>query len=79
VKPTTHFYVVSTSSMMELYLRSRIRLHGVVFNYVQGCIFNFDCLHLVPSHYNTHTRSLFTNFKCDILLQISYHLTCFGL
>jgi hypothetical protein len=32
VKMTAHIYVVPKSRMVELYLHSRIQLHGVVFN-----------------------------------------------
>jgi hypothetical protein len=34
VRLTTHFHIVPRSSMVELYLRSPIRLHGAVLNYL---------------------------------------------
>jgi hypothetical protein len=34
VKLATHLNILPSSSMVELYLRSPIRLHGVVLNYV---------------------------------------------
>jgi hypothetical protein len=41
VKPTTHLYLVPMSRMLELYLHSPIRFHGLVFNITKD-IFNYS-------------------------------------
>jgi hypothetical protein len=39
VKLTTHLHLASMSRMIEIYIHSPIRLHGVVFNLSTGTIY----------------------------------------
>jgi hypothetical protein len=53
VKLTIHLHLVQMSRVMELYLHSLIRIHGVVFNCAQGQFYFFGQSHVLSEIFIT--------------------------